>query len=162
MKKRVSQNETIATFASNVSTADLDKIKQQAYLVLEDNRRLQEQIDYHKNLLAEIQKNLDQKGSFMFFGTTNLFSEIQRWNLKNSFRSRREKTGIRFFEVSESTRRELLVQNEKLENIRTIETMKIRYEELQTKFDGLMIEKDRRIGIEEHLREIHEMKRSLG
>lgn len=78
MKKRVSQNETIATFASNVSTADLDKIKQQAYLVLEDNRRLQEQIDYHKNLLAEIQKNLDQKGSFMFFGTTNLFSEIQR------------------------------------------------------------------------------------
>ena len=64
--------------------------------------------------------------------------------------------------VSNLTRRLMIVESEKTENERTLETIRIRNEELKRKYDQLMLDNTHRIHVQEHVQEISEMKRLTG
>ncbi|CAF0906497.1 unnamed protein product [Rotaria sordida] len=102
--------------------SDIEHIKRQAYLVLEENKILQEQLNLQTNRLTDVQK-----------------AQIQ--------------------EVSNLTRRLLIVESEKTESDRILETIRIRNEDLKRKYDQLMMDNSHRIHVQEHVQEISEMKR---
>lgn len=56
----------------------------------------------------------------------------------------------------------MVLESEKSEGDRTIETLRIRNEELRRKYEQLIIDNDHRIHVEEHVREMNEMKRLTG
>jgi hypothetical protein len=56
----------------------------------------------------------------------------------------------------------MIVESEKTEGDRTVETIRIRNEELRKKYDQLIMDNDHRIHVEDHVREIAEMKRLTG
>ncbi len=64
--------------------------------------------------------------------------------------------------VSNLTRRLLIVENEKTESDRILDTIRIRNEDLKRKYEQLMLDNNHRIHIQEHLQEINEMKRLTG
>lgn len=64
--------------------------------------------------------------------------------------------------VSNLTRRLMVVESEKSEGDRTVETLRIRNEELRRKYEQLIIDNDHRIHVEDHVRELNEMKRLTG
>lgn len=102
--------------------SDIQQIKRQAYLVLEENKVLQDQLDLQTNRLNDVQKN-----------------QIQ--------------------EVSTLTRRLLIVESEKTESDRILETIKIKNDDLKRKYEQLLMDNSHRIHIQEHIQEINEMKR---
>ncbi|CAF1272609.1 unnamed protein product [Adineta steineri] len=126
--ENLSLHERIARTSStiiNQSTAhlpDMENIKRQAYLVLEENKVLQEQLNLQTNRLNDVQK-----------------TQIQ--------------------EVSNLTRRLMIVENEKTEGDRTLATIRIKNEELRKKYEQSIIDGDHRIHVEDHVREVNEMKR---
>ena len=60
------------------------------------------------------------------------------------------------------TRRLLIVESEKIESDRILETIRIRNEDLKRKYEQLMLDNNHRIHIQEHMQEINEMKRLTG
>ncbi len=66
------------------------------------------------------------------------------------------------YSVSHLTRRLLIVENEKSESDRILETIRIRNEDLKRKYEQLMMDNNHRIHIQEHVQEISEMKRLTG
>ncbi|CAF0741166.1 unnamed protein product [Adineta steineri] len=102
--------------------SDIEHIKRQAYLVLEENKVLQEQLNLQTNRLTDVQK-----------------TQIQ--------------------EVSNLTRRLMVVESEKTESDRILETIRIRNEDLKRKYDQLMLDSNHKIHVQEHMQEISEMKR---
>ncbi|CAF0777451.1 unnamed protein product [Adineta ricciae] len=102
--------------------SDIEHIKRQAYLVLEENKVLQEQLDLQTNRLTDVQK-----------------TQIQ--------------------EVSNLTRRLLIVESEKSESDRVLDTIRLRNDDLKRKYDQLMLDNSHRIHVQEHMQEISEMKR---
>jgi hypothetical protein len=64
--------------------------------------------------------------------------------------------------VSNLTRRLLIVESEKTESDRILETIRIRNEDLKRKYEQLMLDNNHRIHIQEHMQEINEMKRLTG
>ena len=64
--------------------------------------------------------------------------------------------------MSNLTRRLLIVESEKSESDRILETIRIRNEDLKRKYEQLMLDNNHRIHIQEHVREISEMKRLTG
>ncbi len=64
--------------------------------------------------------------------------------------------------MSNLTRRLLIVENEKSESDRILETIRIRNEDLKRKYEQLMMDNNHRIHIQEHVQEISEMKRLTG
>ncbi|UJR28194.1 hypothetical protein I4U23_009445 [Adineta vaga] len=102
--------------------SDIEHIKRQAYLVLEENKVLQEQLNLQTNRLTDVQK-----------------TQIQ--------------------EVSNLTRRLLMVESEKTESDQILETIRLRNEDLRRKYDQLMLDNTHRIHVQEHMQEISEMKR---
>ncbi|CAF4431020.1 unnamed protein product, partial [Adineta steineri] len=68
-----------------------------------------------------------------------------------------QKTQIQ--EVSNLTRRLMIVENEKTEGDRTLATIRIKNEELRKKYEQSIIDGDHRIHVEDHVREVNEMKR---
>ncbi|CAF2815027.1 unnamed protein product [Rotaria sp. Silwood2] len=106
----------------DVHLSDIEHIKRQAYLVLEENKVLQQQLDLQTNRLTDVQK-----------------TQIQ--------------------EVSNLTRRLLIIESEKTESDRILETIRMRNEDLKRKYDQLMIDNNHRIHVQEHVQEISEMKR---
>jgi predicted metal-dependent hydrolase len=117
-----------------------ENIKRQAYLVLEENKVLQEQLDLQTNQLTNIQKTQIHEGIDLI-----LFKKINFACL-----------------VSNLTRRLMIVESEKTEADRTLETVRIRNEELRKKYEQLIIDNDHRMHVEDHVREITEMKRLTG
>ncbi|CAF1128948.1 unnamed protein product [Rotaria sordida] len=101
---------------------DIENIKRQAYLVLEENKILQEHLNLQTNKLTDIQK-----------------AQIQ--------------------EVSDLTRRLMIIESEKTEADRLLETMRIKNEELRKNYEKLIMDNDHRIHVDDHVREISEMKR---
>ncbi|CAF3413939.1 unnamed protein product [Rotaria sp. Silwood1] len=107
---------------SPTHVTDVDNIKRQAYLVLEENKVLQEQLSLQTNKLTDVQK-----------------AQIQ--------------------EVSDLTRRLMIIESEKTEADRLLKTMRIKNEELRKQYEQLIIDNDHRMHVEDHVREINEMKR---
>ena len=64
--------------------------------------------------------------------------------------------------MSNLTRRLLIVENEKTESDRILETIRMRNDDLKRKYEKLMLENNHRIHIQEHIQEISEMKRLTG
>jgi hypothetical protein len=64
--------------------------------------------------------------------------------------------------VSNLTRRLLIVESEKTEGDRILETIRIRNDDLKRKYEQLMLDNNHRIHIQEHIQEISEMKRLTG
>lgn len=119
-----------------------NQIKRQAYLVLKENEILQKQVELETNQLAEIQRNqIDEGFSFRF---TEIGSS---W---------------KFSLVSNLNRRLLLIETEKAENDRILETFRIRNEDLRRKYEQILRENDHRISIAEHINEVNEMKHLTG
>jgi hypothetical protein len=56
----------------------------------------------------------------------------------------------------------MIIESEKTEADRTVETIRIRNEELRKKYEQLIMDNDHRIHLEDHVREINEMKRLTG
>jgi hypothetical protein len=56
----------------------------------------------------------------------------------------------------------MIIESEKTEGYRTLETFRIRNEELRKKYEQLIIDNDHRMHVEDHVREINEMKRITG
>lgn len=56
----------------------------------------------------------------------------------------------------------MIVETEKTEGDRTLETIRIKNEELRKKYEQIVVENDHRIHVEDHVREINEMKRLTG
>jgi predicted metal-dependent hydrolase len=56
----------------------------------------------------------------------------------------------------------MIVDNEKIEADRLLETMRIRNEDLRRKYEQLMMDNNHRIHVQEHMHEINEMKRLTG
>ncbi|CAF0976224.1 unnamed protein product [Rotaria sp. Silwood1] len=107
---------------SPTHVTDVDNIKRQAYLVLEENKVLQEQLSLQTNKLTDVQK-----------------AQIQ--------------------EVSDLTRRLMIIESEKTEADRLLKTIRIKNEELRKQYEQLIIDNDHRMHVEDHVREINEMKR---
>lgn len=64
--------------------------------------------------------------------------------------------------VSNLTRRLFIVESEKTECDRIVETIRIRNEDLKRKYEQLMLENNHRMSVHEHVQEITEMKRLTG
>ena len=64
--------------------------------------------------------------------------------------------------VSNLTRRLLIVESEKSESDRILETIRIRNDDLKRKYEQLMLDNNHRIHIQEHVQEVSEMKRLTG
>jgi hypothetical protein len=56
----------------------------------------------------------------------------------------------------------LIVESEKTESDRVLETIRLRNEDLKRKYEQLMLDNNHRIHIQEHMQEITEMKRLTG
>lgn len=56
----------------------------------------------------------------------------------------------------------MIVENEKTDGDRIVETIRIRNEDLKRKYDQLMLDNNHRIHVQEHIQEIGEMKRLTG
>jgi len=56
----------------------------------------------------------------------------------------------------------MIIESEKTEADRTVETIRIRNEELRKKYEQLIMDNDHRIHLDDHVREINEMKRLTG
>ena len=56
----------------------------------------------------------------------------------------------------------MIAESEKSDADRTLETIRIRNEELRKKYEQLIIDNDHRIHVEDHVREMNEMKRLTG
>jgi predicted metal-dependent hydrolase len=56
----------------------------------------------------------------------------------------------------------MIVESEKTEADRTLETIRIKNEELRKKYEQLIMDNDHRIHVEDHVRELNEMKRLTG
>lgn len=56
----------------------------------------------------------------------------------------------------------MILESEKSEGDRTIETLRIRNDELRRKYEQLIIDNGRRIDFDEHMRELNETKRFTG
>ena len=56
----------------------------------------------------------------------------------------------------------MIIESEKTEADRTLGTIRIRNEELRKKYEQLIMDNDHRIHIEDHVRELNEMKRLTG
>jgi predicted metal-dependent hydrolase len=56
----------------------------------------------------------------------------------------------------------MIVESDKTEADRTVEIIRIKNEELRKKYEQLIVNNDHRIHVEDHVREIHEMKRITG
>ena len=69
---------------------------------------------------------------------------------------------FRFQPVSNLTRRLLIVESEKTESDRILETIRMRNDDLKRKYEHLMLENNHRIHVQEHIQEISEMKRLTG
>jgi predicted metal-dependent hydrolase len=117
-----------------------ENIKRQAYLVLEENKVLQEQLDLQTNQLTNIQKTQIHEGKELILCLKKINACL----------------------VSNLTRRLMIVESEKTEADRTLETVRIRNEELRKKYEQLIIDNDHRMHVEDHVREITEMKRLTG
>ncbi|CAF0866434.1 unnamed protein product [Didymodactylos carnosus] len=111
-----------STINDETHLSDVDHIKQQAYLVLEENKILQEQLDLQTNHLRDVQK-----------------SQIQ--------------------EVSKLTKHLLLVESERTETDKNIEYVRLKNQYLTRRYEQLMFDSDHHINVEEHIKEISEMKR---
>ncbi|UJR21266.1 hypothetical protein I4U23_024361 [Adineta vaga] len=122
LHERIARTSSTVINQSTTHTTDIENIKRHAYLVLEENKVLQEQLHLQTNRLTDVQK-----------------AQIQ--------------------EVSNLTRRLMIVESEKTEGDRTLEMIRIKNEELRKKYEELIIENDHRIHVEEHVREMNEMKR---
>ena len=119
-----------------------EHIKRQAYLVLEENKVLQEQLDLQTNRLTDVQKTQIQEGIAKCVKRSAKF--------------------LREILVSTLTRRLLIVESEKSESDRVLETIRLRNEDLKRKYDQLMLDNSHRIHVQEHMQEISEMKRLTG
>jgi hypothetical protein len=53
----------------------------------------------------------------------------------------------------------MIAESEKTEADRTLETIRMRNDELRKKYEQLIIDNDHRIHVDEHIREMNEMKR---
>ncbi|CAF1317990.1 unnamed protein product [Rotaria magnacalcarata] len=120
LNERLSRSTTSKSHDAHLS--DIEHIKRQAYLVLEENKVLQEQLNLQTNRLTDVQK-------------------------------------VQIQEVSHLTRRLMIVENEKTENDRILETIRMRNEDLKRKNDHLVMDSNHRIHVQEHVHEISEMKR---
>lgn len=56
----------------------------------------------------------------------------------------------------------MILESEKAESDRLLETMRIRNEELRKKYEQSILENNHRIHVEDHVREVSEMKRLTG
>ena len=56
----------------------------------------------------------------------------------------------------------MIVESEKSDADRTVETVRIRNEELRKKYEQLFLENDHRIDLDDHVREMNELKRLTG
>lgn len=56
----------------------------------------------------------------------------------------------------------MIVESEKSDADRTVETIRIRNEELRKKYEQLIVDNDHRIHVDEHVRELNEMRRLTG
>ena len=70
--------------------------------------------------------------------------------------------GFEFSSVSNLTRRLLIVESEKTDADRILETIRIRNEDLKRKYEQLLLDNNHRIHIQEHIHEIGDMKRLTG
>ncbi|CAF4700539.1 unnamed protein product, partial [Rotaria magnacalcarata] len=57
-------------------------------------------------------------------------------------------------EVSDLTRRLMVIESEKTEADRLVQNMRIKNEELRNKYEQSIIDNDHRIHVEDHVREI--------
>jgi hypothetical protein len=56
----------------------------------------------------------------------------------------------------------MIIESEKTEADHSLETIRIRNEELRKKYEQLIMDNDHRIHLEDHIREMNEMKRLTG
>lgn len=146
-KENVLIHERLARSSTSLSAdphlSEIEQIKRQAYLVLEENKVLQDQLDLQSNRLTDVQKHQIQEGKSSTVGI--------HWDFP-----------FRLKLVSNLTRRLLIVESEKSEGDRILETIRIRNEDLKRKYEQLMLENNHRIHIQEHVQEVTEMKRLTG
>ncbi|CAF4499406.1 unnamed protein product, partial [Didymodactylos carnosus] len=65
-----------------------------------------------------------------------------------------------FFDiVSKLTKRLLLIESERTETDKNLETVRLKNQDLTRRYEQLMVANDHRINVDEHVREISEMKR---
>jgi hypothetical protein len=119
-----------------------DHIKRQAYLVLEENKVLQKQLDLQNNQLTDVQKRQINEGLSLFADHPG------------------DKAYVIL--VSTLTRRLLVVESEKTEGDRILETIRIRNEDLRRKYEQMMMDNTHRIHVQEHIYEMSELKRLTG
>ncbi|CAF2411488.1 unnamed protein product [Rotaria sp. Silwood2] len=125
LHERISRTSvSIPINQSSTHAIDIENIKRQAYLVLEENKVLQEQLNLQTNKLTDVQK-------------------------------------VQIQEVSNLTRRLMVIESEKTEVDRLLETMRIKNEDLRKQYEQLIIDNDHRMHVEDHVREINEMKRLI-
>lgn len=119
-----------------------DHIKRQAYLVLEENKVLQKQLDLQNHQLTDVQKRQIGEGLSMLAAHPTDHESV--------------------FSVSTLTRRLLVVESEKTEGDRLLETIRIRNEDLRRKYEQIMMDNTHRIHVQEHIYEMSELKRLTG
>ncbi len=56
----------------------------------------------------------------------------------------------------------MIIESEKTEADHSLETIRIRNEELRKKYEQLIMDNDHRIHLDDHIREMNEMKRLTG
>ena len=56
----------------------------------------------------------------------------------------------------------MIAESEKTDADRILETIRIRNDELRKKYEQLILDNDHRIHLEDHMRELNEMKRLTG
>jgi len=64
--------------------------------------------------------------------------------------------------VSNLTRRLMIAESEKVDADRTLETIRLRNDDLRKKYEQLILDNDHRIHLEDHMRELTEMRRLTG
>lgn len=102
-----------------------------------------ENIVRHAELVVEENKVLQDQLHLQ----TNRLTNIQKAQLE---------------EVSNLTRRLMLAESEKIDADRCLETIRLRNDELRKKYEQLIFDNDHRIHLEDHVRELTEMKRLTG
>ena len=138
LHERISRSSTSSNHDPHLS--DIEHIKRQAYLVLEENKVLQDQLNLQTNRLNDVQKTQIQEGRLTIEFQLSFYLSL----------------------VSNLTRRLLIVESEKTEGDRILETIRIRNDDLKRKYEQLMLDNNHRIHIQEHVQEISDMKRLTG
>lgn len=133
------------SFCSVYAIFKREQIKRHSQLVLEENIVLHEQLDLQSQKFNEFQNNFNQE--------SNLLIELFEINYYEN-----NHLNIILLEARLS-KRLLFLESEKTDLVNEMDILKLKNDELQRKYNEILVENERRIDVQTHLNQINELKK---